>query len=498
MKKKAIVIGAGIGGLATAIRLLSKGFQVEIFEKNTFIGGKTHLISYKDFKIDSSASIFMIPKPYLDLFKYVNKNPNDYLTLIKLKTLYRVFAENNFYFDIYSDLLRTTNSIKNFFSKDSYNYCKYISENYKQYLLIDRYFLNKSFLKINDIINYYSITNLFKIHPFRHCYKTIEKYIENEYLRMFIAFQCMYIGESPFKSSNVFNLIPSASQIYGLYYLKGGIYSYIQALANIFIELGGKLHLSSEVTNILVKEKKAIGISSNHKNYYSDLVICNCDFSYAITNFLPRKLTSKKYTKKNIAKLNYSCSTFILHLFLNKRYLNLNVHNVLLNKDKKESLLAPFVSNSLPKEFIYYIYCPSSLDRSLVPKDCECMNIMIRVPNLNKFTSNWNYTQTKSLRNKILLDVSKIKGLEDLNEHIVYEEYTTPKTLENNFNCFFGSAFGLNHNLLQITAFRPQITPKNLKSLYFVGDSIHPGAGISMVLISSKLCVDKVIQDFNY
>ncbi|MGG5462157.1 phytoene desaturase family protein [Clostridium sp. B9] len=496
MKKKAIIIGAGIGGLATAIRLLSKGFQVEIFEKNKFVGGKVNIISYKDFKIDSSASIFMMPKPYLDLFKDINKNPKDYFKLIELKTLYRVFSENNVYFDIYSDFLRTTNSIEKLFNEDSSNYYKYISESYRRYLLIDKYFLNRNFLKLNDVLNPNTITSLFKIHPFKNCYKTIEKYIKNEYLRIFLGFQCMYIGESPLKSSNVFNLIPSASQVYGLYYIKGGMYSYIKTLEKLFFELGGKMHLSSEVTSILMKEKKAIGISCNHKYSYSDLVICNCDFSYAIKSLIPRKLSPKRYTKKNIAKLNYSCSTFILHLFLNKRYSNLDVHNIILNKNKEESLLAPFISHSLPKEFIYYIYCPSTIDRSLVPNGCECMNIILRVPNLNKCKYKWNHIQIKGLRDKTLYNISRIKGLEDIKEHIIHEKYTTPLDFKNDYNCFFGSSFGLNHNLLQTTAFRPQITQKNLKSLYFVGDSIHPGAGISMVLISSRLCANKIIKDF--
>lgn len=495
-KKKAIIIGAGIGGLATAIRLLINGFKVDIFEKNSSIGGKINLIKYKDFKIDSSASIFMIPKPYLDIFKYAGKDYKDYIELIELKTLYRVFTGNKDNFDIYSDFLRTTESLEKLFKDDSSNYYKYISDSYKRYLLVDKYFLNRSFFNLSGVENFKAIPQLFRIHPFKNCYKTIEKYIRNEYLRFFLAFQCMYIGESPIKSSNVFNLIPSTSQVYGLYYIKGGMYSYINALEKLILELGGKIHLSSHVNTILMKKNRAIGINTNHENIFSDLIVCNADFTYSIQNLIPRSVIRNKFSKRKQEKLSFSCSTFIIHLFLKKRYRNLNVHNIILTLNKKEALLVPFMGGRLPKEFIYYIYCPSSIDSSLVPSDCECLNITLRVPNLNKYKSKWTEDEVKALRNKVLYDISKIKGLEDLRENIIYESYTTPITFKNDFNCFFGASFGLNHNLLQTTAFRPQSKIKNLKNIYFVGDSVHPGSGISMTLISSKLCTEKILSDF--
>lgn len=494
--KKAIIVGAGIGGLATALRLLSNGFKVEIFEKNPKVGGKTSLITYKDFKIDSSASIFMIPKPYFEIFRYAKKNPNDYLSIIELNTLYRVFCPNNLKFDIYSNFLKTTFSLEKIFENDSSNYYKYISESYRRYLIVDKYFLNKSFLNTSSILNPKLFKSLFLIHPLKNCYRTINKYLENKYLRMFLGFQCMYIGESPFKSSNVFNLIPSASQVYGLYYLKGGMYSYIKALEKLILELGGKIYTSSPVDKVIVKNKKAIGITSNHQNFFSDIVICNSDFPYTIRHLIPKKISNIKYSKRYLSKLNYSCSTFILHLFLKKKYKVLDVHNIILNHNEKESLLAPFIKGDLPKEFIYYIYCPSSIDSSLTPPNCECLNIILRVQNLNKINYKWNNTQIRKLRNKVIYDISKIKGLEDIKSNILYESYTTPLDFKNDYNCYYGSSFGLNHNLLQSTAFRPQSKIKSVKNLYFVGDSTHPGAGISMVLNSSKLCVETILSDF--
>lgn len=493
--KKVIIIGAGIGGLATAIRLLAKGFKVEIFEKNSSVGGKTSQITYKDFKIDSSASIFMIPKPYFEIFNYIKKNPEDYLSIIELKTLYKVFCPNNLNFNIYSDFLRTKSSLEKIFKSDSSNYYKYISESYRRYLFIDKYFLNEKFPNFSSILNPNLLKSLFLIHPFKNCYKTINKYLENEYLKMFLGFQCMYIGESPLRSSNVFSLIPSASQVYGLYYLKGGMYSYIKALEKLVLELGGKIYTSSPVDTILIKDKKAIGIISKQKKIFADIVICNSDFSYTVKNLIPRKISRKNYSERSLSKLNYSCSTFILHLFLKKKFKSLSVHNIVLNSNKEESLLSPFLNGGLPKEFIYYIYCPSSIDSTLTPPNCECLNITIRVPNLNKLNSKWDDLKTKKLRNKIIYDISKIKGLEDIKSNIVYESYTTPLDFKNNYNCPYGSSFGLNHNLLQSTVFRPQSKFKSTKNLYFVGDSIHPGAGISMVLISSKLCAETILHD---
>ncbi|WP_300262874.1 phytoene desaturase family protein [Clostridium sp.] len=495
-KKKAIIVGAGIGGLATAIRLLINNFEVDIFEKNSKIGGKVNLIEYKDFKIDSSASIFMLPKPYLEIFKYTKKDYKNYIELIELNTLYKVFNDTGDSFNIYSDFLRTTESLEKIFNDESSNYYKYISNSYRRYLLVEKYFLNRSFFTLNYWQYFKSLPELLRIHPFKNCYKTIEKYINNEYLKNLLAFQCMYIGESPLKSSNVFNLIPSTTQIYGLYYIKGGMYSYVKALEKLILELGGKIHLNSNVRNILMKKNVAIGVNVNHENIFSDLIVCNSDFTYTIQNLIPRSALKNKISKRKQNNLLFSCSTFILHLFLKKKYENLNIHNILLNLNKEEVFLAPFIGGNLPKEYIYYIYCPSSIDPSLVPKNCECLNIILRVPNLKKYKSNWSESTVISLRNKVLCDISKIKGLEDIEENILYESYTTPITLKNDFNCFFGAAFGLNHNLLQTTFFRPQAKIKSLQNIYFVGDSVHPGSGISMSLISAKLCSEKIISDF--
>lgn len=128
----------------------------------------------------------------------------------------------------------------------------------------------------------------------------------------------MYIGESPLKSSNVFNLIPSTTQIYGLYYIKGGMYSYVKALEKLILELGGKIHLNSNVTNILMEKNVAIGAKINHENIFSDLIVCNSDFTYTIQNLLPRSTFKNKISRRKQNNLSFSCSTFILHLFLKK------------------------------------------------------------------------------------------------------------------------------------------------------------------------------------
>lgn len=486
--KKAIVIGGGIGGLSIAARLLKDGFNVDLYEKNKSLGGKISQVKFADFKFDLTASLLMIPNDYTEIFSYCNKNYKDYFSFIPLNNLYKVFYYDNTNYTFQTDLpslCKTINNITNNDLNDMYSYFNFLSTNYKKYLLAEKYFLNTSFINTNNFFNPLTLSKVYKLHTLNSCYKDCKKFISSEKLINYILFQSMYVGVSPFSSPSIYNLIPSATQYQGLYYIKGGMYSYIQSLRKLILDLGGKIHLSSPVDEILLKNNTAIGIKIKNKNIHSDLVVCSSDYSYAINNLLKDKSITQ--ISKNINNLEHSCSTFIIYLALDKKYPLLNVHNIFINKDFRKNIEAPF-KGKLSSNPSLYIYCPSSIDNSLCPLGCETINIMVRVPNLLYKNIYWNSYTISKLSNNLLSIVSKIPGLEDLQSHILFKHHLTPIDLKNIFNTYAGSAFGISHNLNQSLVFRPQCTLPKIKNLYFTGASIHPGNGTSMVLKSSKIC----------
>lgn len=303
----------------------------------------------------------------------------------------------------------------------------------------------------------------------------------------------MYVGISPYEGPNIYTLIPLVSQLYGLWHLKGGIYSFINAISRLIVEFGGIIKTGVTVDEIIFSEDTAIGVKTSKGIEKADIIICNADFPYTMKNLIKNEHFKKDYNDKKLSELKYSCSTFIIYLGLRKKYPQLSVHNIYLAKDFKKNIESAFIGD-LPENPTFYIYCPSRVDNDMAKDDGECLNIMLRVPNLffNKIT--WDDDTINKLTDKIIMELKKIKGLEDIEENIVYKNYLTPLDMEHRFNVYGGTSFGLSTTLTQTNYFRPHFKLDKVNNLFFVGDSLHPGPGVSLVLNSSKLVTEEILK----
>lgn len=497
MKKNIIIIGAGISGLSLAARLLYKGFNVTIYEKNSKVGGKTNIIKSGNFKFDLTASIAMMPEDLVSVFRYCNKSYRNYFSLVPLSPLYRCFYTDNSFYDFYSDLPDLNRNLKAITKNDLEDingYYDFLSMNYKKYLQINKKILEKNFIKPYSILRPATIRNTEDLNLSNSCINECKKYIENQKLIEFLMFQSMYIGMSPFNSSSIFNTIPAVSQMEGLHYVKGGLYNYVLALKKLVIELGGIIKTSCEVSDIMFRKNEAYGIICNDKEIKSDAVVCCCDYTNIMNNLI--KDSNIKTLLKNKRKHQYSCSVFMLYLALDKKYPILKVHNIFINKDFRKNINSAF-KGIMPANPSLYIYCPSSLDNTLCPEGCETINIMIRVPNLTSKKIHWNFDTCLKMKKQILKILSSIDTMEDIKHHILYDNFLTPLDLRNKFNLFEGCAFGISPSLKESVVLRPQCTNPKIKNLYFAGTDMHPGNGISLCLKSSKICAERILKDYN-
>ena len=480
--KKVIVVGAGIGGLCTAIRLLNKGYDVTIIEKENSIGGKVNIRCYGEFKFDLTASILMTPQIYIDIFKECNRDYKDYFKLIKLDTLYKVNYYDGTQINFYNDLGKMTNTLEKIQKGLSTEYMSFLSKSMKKYLIAKENFLDKPMINLNEIMNLKSMKDLLDINPFTTTTNYISNIVSNKKLREYLIFQSMYIGVNPYTNSNVYTLIPAISHTYGLWYIEGGLYQYIKALEKLLYELGGKIINNTKVEKIMINCDKAEGVVTDKGIFKSDIVICNADYPYAVNNLIKNK--SKKEIDC-IKHKEYSSSVFMIYLGLKKKYKELEVHNIYINEDFEKNIQAPF-KGKLPKIPSIYMYCPSKIDEKICPKGKEMLNIMVRVPNLKISNIRWTNEFVKYYRDIVINEIKKIKGLEDIEENIIYESYLTPNNLQDKFNSYYGTAFGLSHKLNQSIYFRPHIKDKKINNLYFIGSSTHPGNGVSVIIEGSK------------
>lgn len=493
MMKKVIIIGAGIGGLATAVRLLSKGYEVKIYEKENTVGGRVNIIESNGFRFDLTASILMLPEQFKEVFTWANRKYDDYIKLTKIDPLYRVNCNDGSRFDIYSDMDKLINSLESISPGDTKGYLKFMADTYEKYLIADKYFLQKSYKSAGDFFNVSSLINGLKLNTLSTSYNYISKYIENERLRQYLSFQALLVGISPFNGPNIYTILPCVIQLFGLWYLEGGMYSYAKGLEKLIYELGGTIELNNPVKEIMFSGGKAIGIKTESATDKADIVICDTDFPYAMNELIKETKAKGKYTDKKLSHMQYSCSTFILYLGLKKKYPELSVHNLYLGDNFRENVEMAFTGD-LPKSPVLYMYCASKIDKSQAPPGMETLNITVRVPNLlfNKF--DWNDDTVNTLKSQIFDQLRRIKGLEDIQENVIYESFLTPKDMLTRFNAYNGSAFGLSPSLIQSNYFRPHIKSRAAENLYFVGSSVHPGTGVSMVLLSSKLAAEEILK----
>lgn len=490
-----IVIGAGIGGLCSAIRLLKGGYKVTIYEKESKVGGKVNIKFKNGAKFDLTASILMTPHIYTEIFEYVGKDYRDYFDLIKIDPIYRVNYYDGKRYDFYSDTRKMIDILEDIQKELSVEYMDFMNSSYKKYIVSKNEFLDKSMICKKDLFNVKNLSKLLNTNPLSTTSKYIEHKISNNKLREYLIFQSMYIGANPYTTSNLYTLIPAISHAYGLWYVKGGFYNYILALEKLFKELGGEIKLNKNVEKIIVHNNVAKGIIVDNKNHMSDIVLCNVDFPYAIKKLFKSDIDEGRYKSTNIDKKDYSCSVFILYLGLNKKYKEFKVHNIYINKDFRKSIEAAF-EGKIPKQPSIYMYCPSFIDNNISGEYEQIINVVVRVPNLKYKNINWDKKTIVKTRNSILTTLKNIQGLEDLEEHIVYEDYITPVDFLEKFNSYNGTAFGLSHSLHQTIYFRPHIKSKKIKGLYFIGSSTHPGNGVSVIIDGTKLVEKQINMDY--
>jgi phytoene desaturase len=495
MKKSVLIIGSGIGGLSTAVRLLSKGYDVKVYEKENTIGGKTNQLVHYPFTFDLTASILMNREIYEEVFSDANLDYRNYIEFIEVDPTYRSFYPDGTSYDFTRDLVSLIRTLESNSTDAAIGYMKFLAEVYERYTIANDHFLQQSFENPSDFFSISSIINALKTKAFSTSHQLISEYIKDEKLQKFLCYQSLYVGISPYEGPSIYALVPTVSQLYGLWHLRGGMYSYIKALEKAIYQLGGTIETNCNVAEIIISGNKAIGIKFKEKDaVYADIIISNADFPYTMDTLIKSDVHKGKYTPSKLEDLKYTCSTFIVYLGLKKRYPQLSVHNLYLNVNFKENIDSAFTGH-LPTDPSFYIYCPTRIDDSMIAGDGECISIVVRVPNLFFKNVNWNEGTVKFIRNNTISALKNISGLEDIEENIVYENYLTPQDLKDSFNSYGGTAFGLSPTLTQTNYFRPHLKSDQVKNLYFVGSSVHPGPGVSIVLLSSKLVVQEILKD---
>jgi phytoene desaturase len=490
-EKSAVIIGAGIGGIATALYLSKNGYNVNVYEKNPTPGGRCGQMIRDGHRFDLGATMLMMPDIYREVFNSLGISLFETTEISPLEDLYNIYFDNNDVFTFSKDKAKMKLQHDKIEAGSFEKSQKYVSAGYEIFQTGMNKLIGRNFDHLFQFVNFRNVGMLIKLKTYISNYRYVKKFFQNTHLRMAYTFQNIYVGQSPFDSPALFSMVPAAELTEGSFFPKGGMFTIVEKLLESAKTGGVQFHYNKPVKKIIINGNKAEGIIlEDGSELMTDIVVANADLPYVYRNLLPRSGKSKK-----LDRMKYSCSAICFHWGLDKVYPQLGHHSVFLSDGFREGLDTIFKDKSVGDNPSFYVHAPTRTDPSAAPVDHDTLSFVVGAGHVDKKKNqDWNVLKNKT-RTAVIRRLKQL-GLEDIEDHIKFEISFTPENWESVCNITRGSVFGsLAHNILQMGYFRPHNQHSRYKNLYFTGGSTHPGNGIPNVLLSAKLTAERIMKN---
>jgi phytoene desaturase len=492
-RKDAIIIGAGVGGLATAIYLSRQGFEVTIYEKNSFAGGRCGQMIYNGHRFDIGATLLMMPEIYKSIYNDFGKNLTEEIELIRMEPVYNIKFHNNRELYFSSDLTKMKDQLETFELGSFSRFLSFMRESYHIYELSMKNIILKNYYNAFDFFNLQNMILLARVNAFRNHYRHTCRYFRSEMLRAAFTFQNIYVGQDPFEAPAVFAILPFQEITDGVWFPKGGMYRIVENLVSIAKENGVKIEYKSLVKKIEVVNDRVQGIHLSDESFHqAGIVIANADLPYVYNELLPYRREVRR-----INRMQYTCSAIVFHWGMNTTFPQLEQHTVFVSENYREGIRLIFTKNNTSNDPCFYVHSPVKSDHTAAPAGQDSITAIVPVMHLDE-TSDTDDEKLKILVKQAILDRLRKEGLVDFQSHIKFERCYTQHTWKHVYNLRHGAVFGsLSHNIFQMGYLRPHNQHRRYRNLYFVGGGTHPGNGVPMALISAKLTSEKINKKYN-
>ena len=483
MAKKIIIIGSGFGGLASALRMRAKGFDVTLVEKHLDLGGRARVFKKDKFTYDGGPTVITAPYLFDELFSLFNKKISDYVKIVPLDLWYRFVFNDGKTFDYNGNDKSMEEQIKKFSPEDYTGYKKLVNFTEK---IFDKGFTDLSDKPFNNLIFMMKqIPSLLKLKSYKSVYSLVSNFISNEKLRRVFSMHPLLVGGNPFSTTSIYTLILFLEKKWGIHYSMGGTGRVVNALEKLMSEENIKIIKGAEVTEILTENKKVKGIEINKSKIINcDYVICNSDPPNVYNNLIKSKNNYNFLFKQKMKRMNYSMGLFVYYFGSKKKYNDVAHHTIYFGKSYEKHLDKIFEKKILSEDISYYLHRPSATDPSMAPDGQDAFYVLVPVPN-NLSKINW-VNEGDKFKDLVLdkMDKSVLPGIKD---NVVSDFYLTPDYFEKELATLHGSGFSIQPKFSQSAYFRFHNQSEIFENLYFVGAGTHPGAGMPGVLSSAKV-----------
>ncbi len=490
MVKKIVVVGGGLGGISAAICLRNAGYEVDLHEKNSHLGGKLNVTERNGFSFDLGPSILTFPHVFEKLFADAGKDLYDYCSLVEPEVHWRCFFEDGVCIDLLKNVDAMLDVNPTFDNEDIRQLKSFLNYSKKLYDNTEPGYFKKGADDFWGMVKAAGIKrSLFGYDLLSTMHSGVSRYIQNEHLMHVLDFFIKYVGSSPYDAPAVLNMIPYAQFEYGLWYVRDGMYNLAKALKKLMCESGINVYLNSEVLTLNVDNGRITNaFTRDGDSVDGDVYVSNMEVIPAY-----RILTGENAGfMGKYQKFEPACSGLVVHLGLNKRFKNLAHHNFFFSDDPQKHFYEVFHEKKLPTDPTLYVVAPVNTDPSVAPEGCDNLKILPHIPYIQDVP--FKDEQYDQLQSRVLEKLERM-GLSGLRKSIVVEEIWRPKDIRDTYYSNRGAIYGVVSDKKKNRGFKAPKKSEKYDNLYFVGGSVNPGGGMPMVTLSGQQVAQRIIKE---
>lgn len=483
----AVVIGAGFGGIAAALRLRAKGYAVSIIDRSPMLGGRAQVFARNGFLHDAGPTVITAPFLFEELFALFDEKLAEHITLVPLKPWYRFYFADKTSFDYGGSLAETLAEIGKISPKDQAGYVKLLTHSKRIFDIAFTQLSAVPFHRFSTMLGL--IPKLVVLKSYQSVWQMVCQYLSHPKLRQAFSIQPLLVGGNPFDTTSIYGLIHYLERTYGVYFAMGGTGAIVEALAGLMQRHGINVELNTTVSKIMIADGEAKSlVLSDGRVIQADLIVSNADPAHLYANMLDTEQVDTP-NKLKLKLAHYSMGLFVLYFGTTKTYPDVAHHTIWLGERYEQLLGDIFHRQKLSKDFSLYIHRPTATDKTFAPEGCDSFYVLCPVPNL-KADIDW-LLEGPQLKARIIsaLDNTILPGLAQC---IVEDFYMTPQDFKSDYLSAHGAGFSIAPLFRQSAWFRFHNKSKKIKNMYLVGAGTHPGAGLPGVLCSAKV-IDSLI-----